>query len=85
MDQHQNKSGTGSFALFALLHLLCCGLPLLLLAGVSFTFVSPVWPIAGGALIVLGIAGFIWYAKRGCATCSRNEGISHSVTNHCKR
>lgn len=85
MDQQHNESSTASFMLFALLHLLCCGLPLLLLAGVSFTFVSPVWPIAGGGLIVLGIVGFIWYAKRGCATCPRNEGSSSSEANHCKR
>lgn len=62
------------FAVFAALHLLCCGLPLLLLAGVSFSFVWPSWPVIGAVLIVLGISGFIWYFKRGCATCPRNEG-----------
>ena len=25
-------------------------------------------------LAVLGIVGFIWYLKRWCATCPRNEG-----------
>ncbi len=74
MDQQRNKNATLGFLVFAGLHLLCCGIPLLLLAGVSFTFVSPVWPIAGAALIGLGIVGFIWYLKRGCATCPRNEG-----------
>lgn len=61
------------FILFAALHVLCCGLPLLLLSGVSLQFLWPKWPIAGGILVVLGIVGFAWYAKRGCATCPRNE------------
>lgn len=79
MDQQQKKTSSLSFILFAVLHLLCCGLPLLLLAGVSFKFVSPVWPVAGGILIALSLVGFIWYARRGCATCPRNEGGSYSV------
>lgn len=79
MDEQQKNSGTLAFILFAVLHLLCCGVPLLLLAGVSFKFVSPVWPLAGAALIALGIGGFVWYAKRGCATCPRNEGNSRSI------
>lgn len=79
MDKQSEKTSSFSFILFALLHLLCCGLPLLFLAGVSFTFVSPVWPMAGGILIVLGVVGFIWYAKRGCATCPRNEGSNCSM------
>ena len=74
MNEQQKSNGSLGFILFAVLHLLCCGLPLLLLAGVSFKFVSPVWPVAGVALMALGIVGFIWYAKRGCATCPRNEG-----------
>ena len=74
MEDQAKKSWSKGFILFAGLHLLCCGLPLLLLAGVSFKFVSPVWPVAGVVLALLGIGGFIWYAKRGCATCPRNEG-----------
>lgn len=68
-NQQENKPGSLSFILFAALHLVCCALPLLLLAGVSFTFVSPVWPIAGGILIALCLVGLIRYGKRGCATC----------------
>lgn len=64
----------GPFALFAVLHLICCGLPLLLLSGVSLAFVAPYWPVAAGVLAVLGVVGFIWYLKRGCPTCPRNEG-----------
>jgi hypothetical protein len=73
MDE-QKKTGSGAVALFALLHLLCCGLPLLILSGVSLSFVARSWPVLGGILAVLGVVGFIWYLKRGCATCPRNEG-----------
>lgn len=74
MENQAKKTWSMGFILFAVLHLLCCGLPLLLLAGVSFKFVSPVWPVAGVVLALLGIGGFILYAKRGCATCPHNEG-----------
>jgi hypothetical protein len=75
---------TKGFWLFAGLHLLCCGIPLLLLAGVSFTFVWPSWPVIGSVLMLLGIVGFAWYMKRGCATCPRNEGRSCSIKKHSK-
>lgn len=61
-------------ALFAVLHFLCCGVPLLILSGVSLAFLRPAWPVMGGILAVFGIVGFIWYLRRGCATCPRNEG-----------
>jgi hypothetical protein len=60
--------------LIAVLHLLCCGIPLLLLSGVSLAFLAPHWPLIGLGLAVLGVVGFIWYLWRGCATCPRNEG-----------
>ncbi len=59
---------------FAALHLLCCGIPILLLSGMSLTFLAPHWPLIGGVLAVLGLVGFVWYLKHGCATCPRNEG-----------
>ncbi len=65
--------GWGLVALFALLHLLCCGVPLLLLSGVSLAFLAPHWPAIGVALAVLGVVGFVWYLKRRCPTCPRNE------------
>lgn len=61
-------------ALFAGLHLLCCGIPLLLLSGVSLAFLVPDWPATGAIIAVIGVVGFIWYLKRGCPTCPRNEG-----------
>jgi glucose dehydrogenase len=66
---NEDKSGWGVVALFAVLHLLCCGIPLLLLSGVSLAFLAPKWPYIGAGLAVLGVVGFIWYLKRGCATC----------------
>ncbi len=71
-----DQSGTdrgAAFALFVVLHLLCCGIPLLLLSGVSLAFLAPAWPLLGGVLAVLGIVGFVWHLKRGCPTCPRNE------------
>jgi hypothetical protein len=69
-----HRQGWAAVAFFALLHALCCGVPLLLLSVVSFQFIVPWWPVLGTALMVLGVVGFIWYLKRGCATCPRNEG-----------
>lgn len=70
----ENEKKTGLVAVFAVFHLLCCGIPLLLLSGVSLAFLRPTWPVIGSALAVVGIVGFVWYMKRGCATCPRNEG-----------
>jgi hypothetical protein len=73
MNQHSEER-RAPFILFAILHLVCCGIPLLLLSGISLAFLVPSWPLAGAALAVLGVIGFIWYLKRGCPTCPRNEG-----------
>ena len=64
-----SESNHGRFGLvaFAVLHLLCCGLPLLLASGLSLTYLTP-------HLAVIGLVGFAWYLKRGCATCPRHEG-----------
>ncbi len=72
--ERQTNDGTKAVAVFAIAHLLCCGLPLLLLSGVSLSFLFPSWPIIGALLAVLGAIGFAWYLKRGCATCPQNEG-----------
>jgi hypothetical protein len=68
------RQGWATVAFFAVLHFFCCGVPLLLLSGVSLAFMVPWWPILGTTLMVLGVVGFIWYLKRGCPTCPRNEG-----------
>lgn len=66
----------GTALVFAALHIICCGVLLLLLSGVSLAFLVPLWPVAGAILAVVGVIGFAWYLKRGCATCPRNEGCS---------
>lgn len=78
MEQHKknsraakNSNHWGLVALFAMLHLLCYGIPLLILSGVSLGLVFPRWPVIG---VALAVVGFVWYLKRGCATCPRNEG-----------
>lgn len=73
MDKRSNHANVGIIG-FAVLHLLCCGIPLLMFSGLSLTFLAPHRPFIGGVLAVLGLVGFVWYLKRGCATCPRNEG-----------
>lgn len=72
----QASAPRGTVLVFAALHILCCGVPLLLLSGASLAFLVPLWPVAGAILAVVGVIGFAWYLKRGCATCPRNKGCS---------
>jgi hypothetical protein len=53
------------FWLFAALHLLCCGVPLLLLSGVSLTTLWERWPYLAGVLAVVGVIRFFWYVRDG--------------------
>lgn len=55
------------------LHFVCCGLPLLLLSGVSLATLVPSWPVMGGVLAVLSVVGLIRYLGKGCATCPENQ------------
>ena len=71
---NERKQGWAMVGAFAALHLLCCGIPLLILSGVSLGFLFPRWPVIAVSLAVVGVIGFVWYLKRGCATCPRNEG-----------
>jgi hypothetical protein len=71
-EEGGNQGAT--FLVFATLHFVCCGLPLLLFSGVSLAFLAPYWPVAAGIFAMLGGIGFVWYIRRGCATCPRNEG-----------
>ncbi len=73
-DQPQREQAGYGFWLFAALHLLCCGIPLLVLSGVSLTTLWERGPWLAGVMATVGVIGFIWYLKRGCATCHRNEG-----------
>ncbi len=58
-----------TITLLSLFHVLCCGLPLLLLSGVSFPTLFRSWPVIGAVMAVLGVLGFVWYLRKGCATC----------------
>lgn len=55
--------------LIAGVHVLCCGLPLLLLSGVALATVLPSWPELGGTIALLVIVGFVWYLRNGCTIC----------------
>lgn len=60
------------FVALTALHVLCCGLPLLLLSGVSLATIFPSWPVIGVVLAMLGVVGFVWYLRKGCASCPGN-------------
>lgn len=51
--------------LIAGLHVLCCGLPLLLLSGMSLATIFPSWPALGAVLALLGVVRFIRYRRVG--------------------
>ncbi len=74
---------SGAVLLFAALHLLCCGIPLLILSGISLAFLKDRWPVVAIVLAAVGVVGFIWFLKRGCSTCPRNEG--RCLGNRCER
>lgn len=61
--------------LIAGLHLLCCGQPLLLLSGLSLATLVPSRPVIGTILALLGLVGFAWYLRKGCATCPGNPRL----------
>lgn len=70
----QKEGGSAWIWLVAGAHMLCCGLPLLILSGLSIFAFFKNNPAISIGLAVMGVIGFIWYLKRGCATCPRNEG-----------
>ena len=51
--------------LLAVVLVICCAAPFLLLSGVSLAFIKPYWPLIGVALAIAGVVGFVWYVKRG--------------------
>lgn len=53
--------------LIAGLHVLCCGLPLLLLSGVFLATISPSPLMLGVILAFIGSVGFIRNRRKGCA------------------
>jgi hypothetical protein len=71
--ERRTNAGTKAVALFVVLHLLCCGVPLLVLSGVSLSFVFPSWPLIGAVLAIIGIVGLSGISSTG-APRPRNEG-----------
>lgn len=71
---NERKQSWATIAGFAVLHLMCCGIPLLILSGISLGFLFPHWPVIAVVLAAVGVIGFAWYLKRGCATCPRSGG-----------
>ena len=57
----------------ALFHLVCCGLPLLLLSGVSLAALYPSPPVLG--LLVLALVTFAFYRIRARA-CTRSDSCT---------
>lgn len=47
------------FTVLTLFHFVCCGLPLLLLSGVSLAFIAPFWPFIGGGIAALAFSAFL--------------------------
>lgn len=70
-------NGAGPRLGFALLHLLCCGIPLLLLSGVSVSFLAPYWPWVGAAVAALALADFTWH--RSSCGCARRSGKNRAA------
>lgn len=60
----------GALALF---HLVCCGLPLLILSGVSLAFLIPSPPVLG--LLVIAPVAFAFYCVR-ARGCARSDGCT---------
>ena len=71
---NERKQGRAMVGALAVLHLLCCGIPLLIVSGVSLGFLFPRWPVIAVVLAALGAIGFAWFLKRGCAACPRSDG-----------
>lgn len=71
MSDQKHPVSARPTVLFAALHLLCCGIPLLLLSGVPLVaFFASNWPAIGAVIAAIALIAAIWYLRRGCC----NEG-----------
>lgn len=73
-----------TIALLSAFHFLCCGVPLLLLSGVSLVTLVPSWPVAGAMLALLGVVGLVWHlwkarAIRAAPKHCRGQGGEHQI------
>lgn len=71
--KHGYQKERDAVVLLAVLYMVCCGLPLLLLSSISLASIYAHWPVLAAALVVLGAVGFAWVRKRSCSTCLRDE------------
>lgn len=70
---HSARAPMGlTIAFMGALHALCCGLPLLLLSGVSLTTLLPISSMTGGILALLALASFVWHRKKSNAACAES-------------
>ena len=70
---HAAKAPMGfTVTLIAGLHVLCCGLLLPLLAGVSLASLLPAGPAIGAIAALLGLVSFVWFVRKGSAACPSN-------------
>ena len=82
---HAAKPPMGfAVTLIAGLHVLCCGLLLPLITGVSLATILPSLPVIGAIAVLLGIVGFIWFVRKGSATCPANPNRSTMERPHNK-
>jgi membrane associated rhomboid family serine protease len=68
----QSDERRGPGILLALVLLVCCALPFLLVSGASLAFIRPYWPLVGALVAVAGVVGFVWYLMRGWPKRPRN-------------
>lgn len=73
-----DKQNRAMLLAFVMLHLVCCGLLLLLVFGVTLPFLDESWPIAAFAIALLLIVGFAWYWRRACSACPEEESTDQS-------
>lgn len=66
--------GASALGLMMVLHLVCCGAPILILAVLSAGLtLDRLWGAAPYLAVVgavIGVAWLVWYARRRCWTCS---------------
>ena len=74
----EDRCGGVSVALFAVLLIVCCGLPFLLLSGISLAAFRSKWPLIAGAVASVSVVMFASYRRRGCAERSRRYEASAS-------
>lgn len=65
---------------FVALHLVCCGVPFLILSGVSVSLLLPHWPLAAAIVAVVCLIGFAWHVRRGCSACATGSSESRSAS-----